>query len=113
MRKKIRRSAAALAVCAALLLSSPVAAAGRQSASATLRGVVTDAQGAVVAGATVRATNVANGAARETKTNGEGAYALTNLQPGEPGLYWPRYRLPCMSSARSGGRFLPVITDLK
>src|SRR4051812_20395428 len=32
---------------------------------------------------------------------------------GEPGLYWPRYRLPCMSSARSGGRFFPMMTDLK
>jgi hypothetical protein len=83
MRKKIRQSAAALAVCAALLLSSMPAAAAQQSASATLRGVVTDPNGAVVAGATVRATNVANGGARETRTNEDGAYALPNLPAGE------------------------------
>lgn len=83
MRKKIRQTAAALAVCAALLLSAQPSTAGQQSASATLRGVVTDAQGAVVSGANVRATNAATGAARETRTNEEGAYALTNLQPGD------------------------------
>jgi carboxypeptidase family protein/TonB-dependent receptor-like protein len=83
MRKKIRRSAAVLAVCVTLLLSMPAAAAWQQSASATLRGVVTDPNGAAVAGASVRATNVANGAARETKTNDEGAYVFPNLPPGD------------------------------
>src|SRR6476469_8946491 len=34
-------------------------------------------------------------------------------QFGEVGLYWPRYRLPCISADKSGGRFLPVITDSK
>jgi hypothetical protein len=81
MRKKIRRSAAAL--CAALLLCAYPAAARQQSASATLRGVVTDPNGAAVSGAQVRVTNAATGAARETLTNEDGAYALSNLPPGE------------------------------
>ena len=48
MRKKIRQSAAAVAVCAALLLSASAPAWARQSATATLSGVVTDPNGAVV-----------------------------------------------------------------
>jgi hypothetical protein len=83
MRKKIRRSAAALAVCAVFVLFAYTAAARQQSASATLRGVITDPNGAAVPGATVRATNVATDAARETQTNDEGAYAFTNLPPGD------------------------------
>lgn len=55
----------------------------QQPAAATLRGIVTDPQGAVVAGATVRATQTATGATRETQTNDEGAYVLSSLQPGE------------------------------
>ena len=84
MGKKIRQTAAALAVCAALLLSSTAPAAARQqSASATLRGVITDPHGAAVPGAFVRARNVATGAERETKTNDEGVYVLSNLPPGD------------------------------
>jgi hypothetical protein len=84
MRKKIRQSAAMVAVCAALLFcTQAVAAFGRQSATATLRGVVLDPNGAVVPGATVKATQVATGVVRETKTNGEGAYTLSSLPPGE------------------------------
>src|SRR2546423_1143678 len=66
----------------ALLLSTHARAAGQQLAAAALRGVVTDPNGAVVPGANVKATNVATGASRETKTNGEGVYTLSNLPPG-------------------------------
>lgn len=83
MRKQTLKLTAAVAVCAALLLSTSPNASGQQLAAATLRGVVTDPNGAVVPAANVKATNVATGAARETQTNGEGAYTLTNLQPGE------------------------------
>jgi outer membrane receptor protein involved in Fe transport len=54
-----------------------------QQPAATLRGIVTDPNGAVVAGATVRVTQPATGATRETITNDEGAYVLSSLQPGE------------------------------
>lgn len=84
MRQKIRQAAAALAVCAALLLPAAAPAAARQqAASATLRGVVTDPNGAAIPLATVTAKNVATGVVRETRTNEEGAYAFTNLPPGD------------------------------
>ncbi|MBV9926037.1 MAG: TonB-dependent receptor [Acidobacteria bacterium] len=81
MRRKTLRAAAAL--CAALVLFAHPAAARQQSASATLRGVVTDPQGAVVPGVSVRATNLATGAARQTSTNENGVYAFTGLAPGD------------------------------
>jgi hypothetical protein len=71
------------AVCAALFLYANAQALGQQLGAATLRGVVTDPNGAVITGALVKATLVATGASRETKTNGEGAYVLPNLPPGE------------------------------
>jgi hypothetical protein len=82
MRKKISQLTAAFAVCTMLLLSTPAASA-QQLAAATLRGVVTDPNGAVIVGAKVTATNAATGALRETQTNGEGVYTLSNLRPGE------------------------------
>ena len=78
MRKDLARLA--VAVCAAVLLCAGVRA--QQPGAATLRGVVKDPLGALVPGATVRATNVATRAARETHTNGEGAYVFPNMQPG-------------------------------
>jgi outer membrane receptor protein involved in Fe transport len=53
----------------------------QQLATATLRGVVIDPNGAVISGATVRATSTATGAVRETTTNDVGLYVLSNLQP--------------------------------
>jgi hypothetical protein len=82
MRKNILRLTAAVAVCTTLLLSLPPARA-QQLAAATLRGVVTDPNGAVIPNATVKATNTATGEARETTTNGEGIYVLSNLPPGD------------------------------
>jgi hypothetical protein len=55
----------------------------QQAATATLSGRVTDPNGAVIVGAKVIATQKATGAKRETVTNDEGLYALTNLSPGE------------------------------
>ena len=67
-----------LLVC--LVSISPFA---QQSATATLSGIVTDPQGAVVAGAQVSATQLGTGIHRDTTTNTEGLYVLTNLAPGE------------------------------
>lgn len=55
----------------------------QQLGTSTLRGVVTDPNGAVVPGARVLVTQTATGTTRETLTNTEGAYALSSLQPGE------------------------------
>ena len=54
-----------------------------QSPTATLSGIVKDSQGAVIEGARVAATSVAQGSIRETLTNSSGVYSIPNLLPGE------------------------------
>ena len=66
---------------AIVLLAAQLAFA--QAGTAGLSGTVKDAQGAVVPGATVTATNQSLGVARTTTSNAEGAYAIPGLQPGE------------------------------
>ncbi len=53
-----------------------------QLPTATLNGIVTDAQGARLPGVTVTANNLATGAFRVTITNDEGVYVITALSPG-------------------------------
>src|SRR5215510_6601580 len=64
------------------LCSLQFAATYAQSANATLSGTVADANGAVVPGTTVTATNVATTLKRQTVTNGEGFFTLPLLPPG-------------------------------
>src|SRR5262249_19944088 len=52
-------------------------------ATASLRGTVMDPNGAVVAGATVTATNSSTGIAKTTKTAGDGSYRFAALAPGQ------------------------------
>jgi carboxypeptidase family protein len=66
-----------------IIFCSGAGAFAQQSGAATLSGRVTDPNGAVIIGAKVIATQNATGAKRETVTNNEGLYALTNLSPGE------------------------------
>jgi len=54
-----------------------------QLPTSTLNGTVTDPQGAVVAGAKVVIINTATGASRETTTGSDGAFAITDLTPGQ------------------------------
>jgi hypothetical protein len=63
------------------LLHAPHLAA--QQTTATLVGAVNDATGAVVPGATIRATNLATQVSRETKTDESGAYSIPFLPSGE------------------------------
>ena len=49
---------------------------------ALLRGRVTDASGAVIAGAKIKLTLVSTGAEREGSTDGNGGYEFSQLQPG-------------------------------
>lgn len=65
-----------------LLVSFVLTAAAQQATTATLSGRVTDSTGAVIVGVKVIATQKATGTKRETVTNGEGLYSLTNLAPG-------------------------------
>jgi hypothetical protein len=53
-----------------------------QANAADLRGVVRDATGAVVAGATVTARNPSTGATKDTTSNDEGSYQIVSLPPG-------------------------------
>jgi outer membrane receptor protein involved in Fe transport len=78
------RNIVSLAACLLFLLCGPAPdCRAQQPATATLRGAVTDPNGALVPGASVRATQVSTGTLRETQTNDEGLYVLPNLQPGE------------------------------
>src|SRR5260370_15655365 len=49
----------------------------------TIKGTVTDPQGAVVGGAKVVITNTATGVGREATTGSDGGFAVTDLTPGE------------------------------
>ena len=55
----------------------------QQPATATLSGHVTDPNGAVISGAQITATLKATGTRRETTTNDEGLFVLTNLVAGD------------------------------
>ncbi len=50
--------------------------------SATVKGTVTDQQGAAVAGATVTAKNVDQGTTRSDTTNADGEFQILALRPG-------------------------------
>ena len=65
------------------LTGSGIAFGQAQSNAADLQGVVRDQSGAVVSGATVIARHQATNASKETTTNGEGAYLIVNLTPGD------------------------------
>ena len=49
----------------------------------TIRGTVTDATGAAIAGAKVTVTDALTGTTRETQTNSQGSYELFGLKPGK------------------------------
>jgi hypothetical protein len=63
-------------------LSLAAVAAFSQQISGSISGVVRDNQQAVIAGAKVTLTNVAQGYTREAVTNGEGIYLFQAVQPG-------------------------------
>lgn len=69
-------------VCGCLLLLAFAAPAAAQLDTATVIGVVTDAQGAVVPGAVITATNKNSGFVRATTSDAEGRYRLAALTPG-------------------------------
>lgn len=73
------RSTRLLALAPLVCLTSTLVA---QTSKGILAGVVRDSTGAVVAGATVTATNVDTKEARTTTSQGDGAYRLDALQPG-------------------------------
>src|SRR2546426_10147042 len=63
-----------------LLAASPTIAVA-QSERGTIRGTVTDATGAVVVGATGKASNPETGAESSTVTSATGLYSMPQLKP--------------------------------
>src|SRR5258705_2400328 len=78
--KKVIAMGVFLAFVFCLFTSIPVSA---QVTGATLNGTVTDATGAVVAGAQVSLRNLATALIREATTDSSGSYTLPNLAPGD------------------------------
>src|SRR5262245_12521414 len=64
----------------ALALAAPVF--GQQAATATIEGVVTDPQNALVPGAKITVKNVDTGLTREITTDVSGIYRIAALPPG-------------------------------
>src|SRR5215467_3221888 len=54
-----------------------------QTTTATVSGVIRDATGAIVPGAKITASSTLTGGSRETTTDEEGRYSITNLGPGQ------------------------------
>ncbi|HKC89384.1 MAG TPA: carboxypeptidase-like regulatory domain-containing protein, partial [Blastocatellia bacterium] len=71
-----------LLIAALMALLASAVALG-QTPTATLSGVVRDASGALVPNVKITAKNASTGATRDTMTDSEGRYSLTNLGPGQ------------------------------
>lgn len=80
MTPALSRSLPAIVLLVACLQASALA---QQAARATLTGIVTDPHGAAVPGVKITATLESAGIRRETISNNEGLYVLTDLVPGE------------------------------
>ncbi|MBZ5523365.1 MAG: carboxypeptidase regulatory-like domain-containing protein [Acidobacteriia bacterium] len=78
---KLRNVILSILLLAALLLAQ-TAVGQVDYSTATLRGTVTDPNGAVVAGATVTATNTSTGIVKVARTTADGGYRFAALPPG-------------------------------
>ncbi|MDT7781039.1 MAG: hypothetical protein QOC99_3551 [Acidobacteriota bacterium] len=73
-----------LALSLSMMVPLSIRSVMAQATTGTMRGVVTDVNGEVVAGATVKAKNEATGAETPAfTTTSEGTYEFSNLQPGK------------------------------
>jgi hypothetical protein len=70
-----------LALCICLLAGGASASLAQTTGSATLRGVVKDPNGAIVAGATVTLKSLRTESERKTKTNSDGIYVFSAVEP--------------------------------
>jgi carboxypeptidase family protein len=81
-KHKIYRSVCALMLAVCLLGSAVPAFAQSQASSGQIAGAVTDAQGAGIAGATIKATNTETGLERTSQSGDDGLYRIVLLPPG-------------------------------
>jgi Carboxypeptidase regulatory-like domain len=72
----------ALIVAAGILMFTMTPSAMAQASTGTLTGQVTDQQGAVIQGATVKIIDKTTNSARESLSNEVGRYIMPNVQPG-------------------------------
>ena len=68
---------------ALLLIGLFTVTAFAQGGTSAVRGTVRDPQGAVVAGATIKLTNIANNATRDAQSNEDGVFAFEAVQVGD------------------------------
>lgn len=80
--KKAKVWSAPLVFVAAIFMCIAPVALAQTSATGALTGTVTDPSGAVIAGATVTATNTGTGQTRTVTTDANGAYKFSLLPPG-------------------------------
>ncbi len=80
MSKFYKQMVVTVALATALLLSSAIAFA--QTSKGFLVGTITDPNGAVIAGATVKITNTTTGVVRETPAGSNGDYRFDAIDPG-------------------------------
>jgi len=79
----MRRRFAALVVCVcSFVLTSSLAFAQGAASTTSLSGVVKDADGGVIPGATITVTNTATGVSQTTVTNGQGLYSFPTMNVG-------------------------------
>jgi len=76
-----RKAVAALA-CTVLLLTSTLPLLGQAGSTGSILGTITDNSGAVLVGATLKATDVTTNDTRTTTTNDAGRYVFPNLPSG-------------------------------
>lgn len=69
-----------IVVCLAVFCLATYA---QQAGTGTLTGTITDPAGAVIAGVSVTATHIATGATRDTVSNDDGLYVISNMYPGD------------------------------
>jgi len=75
-----------------------------QIAASTISGIVKDAQGAVVQGAKVLVTNIAQGTTRASVTNSDGSYSIPDLLPGE-------YRAEVNATGFAAAKFTAIVLE--
>src|ERR1044072_844197 len=81
--KRIFKNSSVLTLIVWYVLSGISVAFSQGTNLGTIRGTVTDPDGAVVAGASVKIVDLTTGISRDLTTNGEGNYEAAGLKPGD------------------------------